>query len=101
MAYNILLATQSISLQKEGVEEDKLQKKWETNLERRKEKARKRGRSLNPLAEIPTKLRQFSLQFIRCLRTNLTCNTLWSHCVPLFQRAMGAYLLFFKDTHDL
>ncbi len=92
MAYNILLATQSISLQKEGVEEEKLQKKWETNLERRKEKARKRGRSLNPLAEIPTKLRQFSLQFIRCLRTNLTCNTLWSHCVPLFQRAMGAYL---------
>jgi hypothetical protein len=92
MAYNILLATQEISLAKEGIEEDKLQKKWADAIDRRRKKAKELGRYLNPLVEIPSKLRQFSQQFIRCFRANFIANALWEDCVPKFRRAMGAYL---------
>jgi hypothetical protein len=92
MAYNILLATQSISLAKEGIEEEKLQKKWTDSIERRRKKTKALGGYLNPLVEIPTRLRQFSQQFIRCFRANFMVNALWEHCVPQFQRAMAAYL---------
>jgi hypothetical protein len=92
MAYNIILATQDITLEEEGIEEDKLQKKWSASIRNRNKKAKAKGRFLNPLAEIPSKLRQFSEQFIRCLRTNFMAGALWSDCVPKFKRAMGAYL---------
>lgn len=92
MAYNIILATQDITLNEEGVEDEKLQEKWSATLVSRKKKAKVKGRFLNPLAEIPTKLRQFSEQFIRCLRTNFMCQAVWVDCVPKFKRAMGAYL---------
>jgi hypothetical protein len=92
MAYNILLATQDISLAEEGVEEEKLQKKWADSIDRRKKKAEKLGRFLNPLVEMPHKLRQFSQQFIRCFRSNFARRALWGDCVPKFRRAMAEYL---------
>lgn len=92
MTYNILLAAQEITLGDEGVEEEKLQKKWKESIERRREKAKKLGRFLNPLVEIPHKLRQLSSQFIRCFRTNFENDASWAHCLPKFRQAMAGYL---------
>jgi len=92
MAYNILLATQDISLGDENIEEEKLQKKWEESIKKRREKAQKLGRFLNPLVEIPHRLRQLSSQFIRCFRTNFENKTAWSDCLPRFRAAMAGYL---------
>ena len=92
MAYNILLATQDISLCNEKVEEEKLQKKWKKAIEQRKKKAEKLGRILNPLIEIPHKLRQLSSQFIRCFRTNFENKAAWCDCLPKFREAMVDYL---------
>lgn len=92
MAYNILLATQDISLLQEGVSDEKVQKKWVESLKRREKVAKKKGCHLSALSKIPTKLRQFSQQFLRCLRVNFVHNTPWNDCVPKFRRAMAAYL---------
>ena len=92
MAYNILLATQDISLYNEKVEEEKLQKKWKKAIEQRKKKAKKLGGILNPLIEIPHKLRQLSSQFIRCFRTNFENKAAWCDCLPKFREAMVDYL---------
>lgn len=92
MAYNILLAVKDITLADEGIEEDKLQEKWEKSIQKKKENAEKLGRYLPALAQIPHKLHQMSEQFIRCFRNNFVSNARWIDCVPKFQRAMGAYL---------
>lgn len=92
MAYNILLATQDISLGDEGIEEEKLQKKWRDSIERRRKNAKKLGRFLNPLVEIPHKLHQLTFQFIRCFQKNFDREAPWADCLPKFRQAMTSYL---------
>lgn len=92
IAYNILVATKDIFLAKEGIEEKKLQKKWADAIDSRKRKAKELNRFLNPLALIPTKLRQLSLQFIRTFRNKFKTKALWDDCIPLFQQSMVTYL---------
>jgi len=92
MAYNILLKNQEITLAKEGVYEIKLLEKQSKEIKRRKEKTERNGRKLHPLSEIPHKMFQMSVQYIRCFQNHLNQKTPWKELIPHFQEAMASYL---------
>jgi hypothetical protein len=92
MAYNILLRKQDVVLAEENIFEEKLVKKQKEAIEKRIEKAKKKGRSLHPLVLIPHKFFQMSAQYIRHFRNKFHSTKPWKDLIPGFEKAMTAYL---------
>ena len=92
MAYNILLKNQEITLAKEGIYEIKLSEKQAKGIKNRKEKAERNGRKMNPLSEIPHRMYQMSVQYVRCFQNHLNQKTPWKELIPEFHKAMVSYL---------
>jgi hypothetical protein len=70
----------------------KLSEKQSKVIKRRKEKAEKNGRKMNPLSEIPHSMYQMSAQYIRCFENHLRQKTPWRELIVHFKEAMASYL---------
>lgn len=92
MAYNILLRKQDVVLAEENIFEKKLVKKQKEAIEKRIENAKKKGRSLHPLVQIPHRFFQMSAQYIRHFRNKFHSTKPWRDLIPGFEKAMTAYL---------
>lgn len=92
IAYNVtrfLLAELEASY---GLEDEKVSRKFEKNLQVREERAQQAGRAVHPLHRTQRRMPKLSAQFLRAIRNHILTATTIAMLVPVFRAMLYAYL---------
>jgi hypothetical protein len=92
MTYNFQRFIKELINEEEDIQDTKVIKKYEKNLEKRDEKAKKRGRTLHPFVRLKNRMHRLSSQFIRVIHFSFWQAKRLSELIPLFRQRMEAYL---------
>jgi hypothetical protein len=93
LTHNLMLLFEAKVESEEDIRDEKVERKYQTELDRRTEEASKWGRNLPKMIErLRRRATQFSCQFIRWLRNHLAIQSSYEASLPALHRAMVAYL---------
>jgi hypothetical protein len=93
LAHNLMLLIEAKVQEEHGIRDEKVEKKYDKELQRREQIASKAGRRLPRMIKLlRRRATQFSLQFIRWLRNHLAIKSSYEESLPALRTAMTAYI---------
>jgi len=92
MAYNITRYLLSVLEQLHGIRDEKVERKYAKELERREKVARKKGRCIHPLHRKKLRMPKLSAQYIRTIRNHLYVKMSILALLPAFTETLTGYL---------
>lgn len=93
LAHNLMLLLEAKADRDEGIRDEKVEKKYARDLERRAQEASRHGHRVpTMILKLRRRATQISFQFIRWLRNHLTIRASYRDSLPALRRAMVAYL---------
>ncbi|MFT5190462.1 MAG: hypothetical protein ACI957_003497 [Verrucomicrobiales bacterium] len=93
LAHNLMLLMEAKVQDEHGIRDEKVEKKYDKELQRRERIASKAGRRLPRMIRmLRRRATQFSLQFIRWLRNHLAIKSSYEESLPALRTAMAAYI---------
>ena len=92
MVYNFMRLIKEYLHCEEGIVDEKVNRKYEKELQKREIKAKKKGRFIHPFMKKLTRMPKLSAQFIRTLKYHFQRNIRIRDLIPKFRKSMLYYL---------
>ena len=92
MVYNFMRFIKEFLHAEEGIVDEKVNKKYEKDLEKREQKAKKKGRFIHPFMKKLTRMPKLSAQFIRSIKYHFDQKIRFCDLIPAFRKSMLFYL---------
>ena len=92
MAYNLNRFILSVLEQVHGIRDQKVERKYDNELQRRKENAGRNGREVHPLHQLMPRMPKMSAQYIRTIRNHLSAQMSIFALLPAFTETLSGYL---------
>jgi len=92
MAYNLTRFLLSVLQHNHGIRDEKVKRKYDNELERRKKIAHRNGRHVHPLHRMMPRMPKLSAQYIRTIRNHLCLPVSILTLLPAFTETLTGYL---------